>query len=108
MSKEKTNNVDVEALVAKTSGLPTSAAVSAALVSLQKKQEEEQQAEIIQNISRIQRNVRIKVENLQYIRRKEKEAKKALQVVADAEQAFLKTGDMEAFCKTLEENGMYC
>lgn len=107
MSK-KTNNVDVEALVAKTTGLPTSAAVSAALVSLQKKQEEEQQAEIIQNISRIQQHVKSKVEHLQYVRRKEKEAKKSLQIVADAEQAFLKSGDMEAFRKTLEENGMYC
>jgi len=28
--------------------------------------------------------------------------------IADAEQEFLKTGDMEAFCKTCQESGIYC
>ncbi len=109
MSKKQqsTSGVDVEALVAKTTNLPTSAAVSSALASLQKKQAEEEQARIIRDIARVQARVREKVESLQAVRQREKEAKKELQIVADAEQAFLKTGDYDAFINTLAESGIY-
>jgi len=108
MSKTKTtSNVDIEALVAKTTGLPTSTAVASALASLQKAQAAEEEARIIRDISRVQQQVKTKVETLQSIRRQEKEAKKELQIVADAEQQFLKTGDYEAFSTTLAKNNIY-
>jgi len=105
--KTKTNGVDVEALVAKTTNLPTSAAVSSALASLQKTQAEEEQKRIIRDIARVQEEVKKRVEVLQIIRKREKDAKKQLQTVADAEQAFLKTGDYEAFVEKLSSENIY-
>lgn len=108
MSKKNTttSNVDVEALVAKTTNLPTAEVVSSALASLQKKQAEEKEKEVVENISLIQRYVSSAVRGLQRIRQSEKEAKKKLQCIADAEAEFLKTGDMDAFYEATKEYGL--
>lgn len=106
-TKNTSTGVDVEALVAKTTGLPTASAVSSALAALQKKQEEEEQQRIIRDIARVQKEVKRRVENLQQVRKLEKDAKKELQVVADAEQEFLKTGDFEAFVNALAKNNLH-
>jgi hypothetical protein len=104
MSKQKTNGVDVEALVAKTTNLPTAEVVSAALASLQKKQAEEAEKRVLGQIATIQILVGHCVKQLQQIRKREKDAKKLLQIVADAEADFLKTGDIDAFIKATEDH----
>ena len=95
-NKNKTNGIDVEALLAKRETIQSSA-IKAALAKLEAQKAEEQEARILNYLADIQDTTKYAVEALRNARKQEKACKVYLEAVASAEQQFYKDADYQKY-----------
>ena len=96
----KTQGIDIEALLAKSNKI-SSEALKSAIATLQEENNKKNEKLLIENLRNVQGNTADAVTSLRYAREKEKRAKSFLQAMAEAENEFLASADINAYNKAV-------
>ncbi len=96
----KKKAIDIESLLAKRNSI-SNTALKGALEKLEKQKEEQQEAELLQHLSRVQENTAQAVELLREARVKEKNRKAYLVTIAEAESEFYTDADIAKYNLTI-------
>ena len=101
MTRKQTVKIDVEALLSKKNQI-SNESIKNALKKAEDEKKAIREAELLENISIIQRKTVEAVSILQKARKAEKKAKTYLTAIATAEQEFYKDADFEKYGKAIQ------